>query len=95
MIGDNDNNDDTDLDDEILDDDDDDMSDDVMPDIGGDTLIDVTGELQAEVLATSLSKDDPDEIAHRREVRRRLDELAEKRNQDLDSTFNIDLNDDD
>ena len=66
-----------------------------MPDIGGDTLIDVTGELQAEVLAASLSKDDPAEIAHRREVRRRLEELAEKRNQDLDSTINFDLNDDD
>lgn len=93
MIGDNGNNDETELDeneDEVLDEDS--ASEDRMPDIGGDTLIDVSGELEA--IVEKLEKEDPDEAAHKREVRKRLDELAEKRNESLDSTFNIKLDDD-
>lgn len=95
MIGDNGKKDDTDLDeteDEILDEEDGEVSDDIMPDIGGDTVIDVSGEM--EKLVAKMEDDDPDEAAHKREVRRRLEELAEKRDQALDSTFNIDLDDD-
>ena len=94
MIGGDDDREDTTLDDvedELLDDDDDDGDDD-MPDIGGDTIIDVSGELEA--LVEKLDKSDPDDVAHRREVRKRLEELAEQRNVDLDSTFNFNLDDD-
>lgn len=95
MIGDNGRKDDTELDeaeDELLDEDE--VSEDAMPDIGGDTLIDVSGELQVEELVAKIDKSNPDDVAHRREVRRRLEEISEKRDQDLDSTFNFDLNDD-
>ena len=99
MIGDNGERNDLDLDDvdddldEELDDDrDDEESSDDMPDIGGDTIIDFTGEL--ETLVDKFEKADPDEVAHKREIRRRLEEIAERRNQDLDSTFNFDLDDD-
>ena len=97
MIGDNSNNGETDLDDkdETLDDeilDDESASEDVMPDIGGDTVIDVSGELEA--IIEKLEEEDPDEVAHKREVRKRLEELAEARNKDLDSTFNFDLDED-
>ena len=96
MIGDNGNNDEAELDnDENLDEDsssEDSSLEDKMPDIGGDTVIDVSGELEA--LVKNLDKEDPDEAAHKREVRRKLDELAEKRNKDLDSTFNFNLDDD-
>jgi hypothetical protein len=99
MIGDNGEKDDLDLndvdddlDDELDDDLDDEESSDDMPDIGGDTIIDVTGEL--ETLVDKFEKTDADEVARRREIRRRLDEIAERRNQDLDSTFNFDLNED-
>jgi|SRR5210317_191538 len=99
MIGDNGEKDDLDLndvdddlDDELDDDLDDEESSDDMPDIGGDTIIDVTGEL--EILVDKFEKTDADEVARRREIRRRLDEIAERRNQDLDSTFNFDLNED-
>ena len=99
MIGDNGEKDDLDLndvdddlDDELDDDLDDEESSDNMPDIGGDTIIDVTGEL--ETLVDKFEKTDADEVARRREIRRRLDEIAERRNQDLDSTFNFDLNED-
>jgi hypothetical protein len=99
MIGDNGEKDDLDLndvdddlDDELDDDLDDEESSDDMPDIGGDTIIDVTGEL--EILVDKFEKTDADEVARRREIRRRLDEIAERRNMDLDSTFNFDLNED-
>jgi hypothetical protein len=96
MIGDNDKKDETDVDeseDEILDEEND-VSEDKMPDIGGDTIIDLSQELEVEQLVSKLEAANPDEIAHKREIRRRLDEIAEKRNQDLDSTFNFDLDDD-
>ena len=95
MIGDNGERDDLDLDDvddDLDDDQDDDDSSDDMPDIGGDTIIDVAGEL--ETLVDKFEKADPGEIAHKREIRRRLEEIAERRNLDLDSTFNFDLDDD-
>ena len=93
MIGDNGDKDETDLDtaeNEILDDDS--SSEDKMPDIGGDTVIDVSGELEA--IVEKLEKEDPDEAAHKRAVRQRLDEIEEQRDKDLDSTFNINLDDD-
>lgn len=98
MIGDNGDKDETGLDetDDSLDDSldssgDEDVSPDAMPDIGGDTVIDVSGELEA--IVEKLEKEDPDEAAHKRAVRNRLEEIAEKRDADLDSTFNIDLDD--
>ena len=93
MIGDNGDKDETNPDtveDEILDDDS--SSEDEMPDIGGDTVIDVSGELEA--IVEKLDKEDPDEAAHKRAVRQRLDEIEEQRDKDLDSTFNINLDDD-
>ena len=93
MIGDNRDIEETDLDeteDEALDDDA--ASEDKMPDIGGDTVLDVSGELEA--LVEKLEKEDPDEAAHRRAVRKRLEEVEEKRDKDLDSTFNFDLDED-
>ena len=71
------------------------LDEDAMPDIGGETIIDLTGELGVDDLVSRSSKSDPDEIAHRREVRRRLEEIAERRNSDLlDDTFNFNLDDD-
>ena len=72
-----------------------DLDDDAMPDIGGETIIDLTGELNVDDLVTRSGKTDPDELAHKREVRRRLEEIAERRNNDLlDDTFNFNLDDD-
>ena len=96
MIGDNGDNgdkDEADLDtakDEILDDDS--SSEDEMPDIGGDTVIDLSGELEA--IVEKVGEEDPEEAAHKRGVRKRLDEIEEQRDKDLDSTFNINLDDD-
>ena len=92
-MGDNGDKDETDLEaveDEVLDDES--SSEDEMPDIGGDTVIDLSGELEA--IVEKLEKEDPDEAAHKRAVRERLDEIEEQRDKDLDSTFNINLDDD-
>lgn len=68
--------------------------DDRIPDIGGDTMIDISAELNVEELVAKLESIDPSEVAHRREVRMRLEELREQRDADLDSTFNFSLDDD-
>jgi hypothetical protein len=68
------------------------LDEDAMPDIGGETVIDLSGEIAAELVEV-VAKIDPDEVAHKREVRRRLEEIAEQRNRELDDTFNIDLDD--
>jgi hypothetical protein len=90
--GDKDEDDFGDTEDETLDED---LDEDAMPDIGGETIIDLTGELNVDDLVSRSSKTDPGELAHRREVRRRLEEIAERRNSDLlDDTFNFNLDDD-
>ena len=103
MIGKNGDSEDTDfddVDDEAVEDalegdDSSDDDDDNMPDIGGDTLLDISAEINVEELVAMLeASTDPDEAAHRREVRKRLEELRELKDSDLDSTFNFNLDDD-
>ena len=70
------------------------LDEDAMPDIGGETIIDLTGELNVDELVSRSSKTDPGELARKRDVRRRLEEIAERRNSDLlDDTFNFNLDD--
>ena len=94
MIADNGDNDEDDFDDTEDDTLNEELDEDAMPDIGGETIIDLTGELNVDELVSRSSKTDPDELARRREVRRRLEEIAERRNNDLlDDTFNFNLDD--
>ena len=92
----NDIDDDTDYEDADADADDENLDDDDMPDIGGETMVDVSGELDdddADELIRVSSRPDPAEAARRREVRRRLEEIAERRREQLDDTFNFNLDD--
>ena len=83
------------LDDEDLEDEEDDDDDvDVLTDFGGDTVVGLSGEFDVDSLVKKLEATDPDEVAHRREIRRRLEEMREMREADLDSTFNFNLDDD-
>ncbi len=68
----------------IADDDDDD-------DIGGDSTI----EMDIERLVAKLDASNSEDVHRRAEIRRRLEELRELREQELDSTFNFNLDDDD
>ena len=84
------------LDDEIEDDDldeDDDVED--MDDV--DNVGDISVEINVEELVAKLEATNRDDVARKREIRRRLEELEEMRraSKDLDNTFNFDLDDDD
>ena len=84
---------DDDIDDDDIDDDDDvdDLDDDDDDNVG-----DISVEINVEELVAKLEATDSDDVARRREIRRRLEELEEMRREsrDLDSTFNFDLDDD-
>lgn len=69
-------------------DDDDDDDDD---DVGSDTTI----EMDIERLVAKLDASDSEDVHRRAEIRRRLEDLREQRQQELDSTFNFNLDDDD
>ena len=83
------------LDDEIEDDDLDD--DDDVEDMDDDNVGDISVEINVEELVAKLEATNRDDVARKREIRRRLEELEEMRraSKDLDSTFNFDLDDDD
>ena len=85
---------DDDIDDDDIDDDDD--VDDLDDDDDDDNVGDISVEINVEELVAKLEATDSDDVARRREIRRRLEELEEMRREsrDLDSTFNFDLDDD-
>ena len=95
MMGDKDTDDDLDSDDDFEDSSEDTvvMSDDDDDDDDGD----LSAELNVEELVAKLDATDSDDLARRRMIRRRLEELREQREaeQDLDSTYNFNLDDDD
>ena len=62
-------------------------------DIGTETIVGTTAEFKVDEIVAKLDKADPDEVAHQREVRKRLEEIAEERDEAADSTFNINLDD--
>jgi hypothetical protein len=99
MLGDDDDFDE--LENDELDDADDDeeedgdSTDDDLTDIGGDTVVGLSGEFNIDDLVAKLDSTDPAEIARRRAIRRRLEEIREMRDADLDSTFNFRFDDED
>jgi hypothetical protein len=88
-VADDDISDDDDLDDADLDDDVDDDDDDT------DNIGDLSVELNVDELMVKLAESDSDDVHRRAEIRRRLEELRELREQELDSTFNFKFDDDD
>ena len=90
MIGDNDEKEDTELDETL---EEEELDEDAMPDIGGETVVDLTGELKVDDLVDKAGKSDPDEAARMRAIRKRLEEVQEQRNAKLDDTFNFNIDD--
>ena len=82
------------LDDDIEDDDLD--EDDDVEEMDDDNVGDISVEINVEELVAKLEATDSDDVARKREIRRRLEELEDMRraSKDLDSTFNFDLDDD-
>ena len=79
----------------VVDDVDEDVDVDVDEIDGEDNIGDISVEINVEELVAKLEATDSDDVARKREIRRRLDELEEMRrtNEDLDSTFNFNLDD--
>ena len=67
----------------------------VMSDDEGDTSVgDSTVEMDIGRLVAKLEASDSEDVHRRAEIRHKLEELRELREQELDSTFNISLDDD-
>lgn len=99
------NIDDNDVLDDVSPDDDDDLLDDVSSDasltetvvlteVDDDADGDTTIEMDIENLVAKLDASDSDDVHRRAEIRRKLEELREQREQELDSTFNFNMDDD-
>lgn len=66
----------------------------VMSEVDDDDLSDTTVEMQIEKLVAKLEDSDSDDVHRRAEIRHRLEELREQREMELDSTYNINLDED-
>ena len=66
---------------------DEESGDDIVEGVHEETVVDA----DVEQLVARIDKTDVDDAAQQRETRRRLEELREKREKDLDSTFNFNL----
>ena len=65
-----------------------------VADIGTETMVGTTAEFKVDEIVAKIDKaSDPDEAAHKREVRKRLEEIEEERDEAADSTFNFNLDD--
>lgn len=67
----------------------------VMSDDDGDIAVgDSTVDMDIDKLVAKLEASDEDDVHRRAEIRHKLEDLREQRQQELDSTFNFNLNDD-
>jgi len=73
----------------------DDISDDEIDLTVDDDIIDgSTTEVNVDALVAKIDSEDPDEAARNREVREKLEALAEQRDDEFGSTYNFNLDDD-
>ena len=66
----------------------------VLSEVDEDPVGDSTIEMDIEKLVEKLDASDSDDVHRRAEIRRRLEELREQREQELDSTFNFNMDED-
>ena len=66
----------------------------IVLDTSDDNFADTVVEANVDALVARMDSKDVDEVARKRRVRERLDELREQENDDLDSTFNFNMDDD-
>jgi len=63
-------------------------------DVDVDNVGDLSVEINVEELVAKLEATHSDDVSRKREIRRRLEELRELREADIDSTLNFNLDDD-
>ncbi len=61
--------------------------------LSDDDTIEMTGEVNVEALVAKIQSTPKDDPEKQRRVRKRLDELHEQRDKDLDGTYNFNLDD--
>ena len=59
-----------------------------------DKFADTAVEANVDALVAKMDSADADEVARKREARKRLDEVRQQQDDDLDGTFNFNLDDD-
>lgn len=59
-----------------------------------DNVGDISVEINVEELVAKLEATDDDDVGRKREIRKRLDELHDEQDAELDSTYNFNLDDD-
>ena len=67
---------------------------DVIAEVGDDNVGDISVELNVEELVAKIESESDAEAAQKRDVRRKLDEINEQHDKELDSTYNFNLDDD-
>jgi len=66
----------------------------VLTEIDDDGIGDTSLEINIEKLVAELEASDEQDVHRRAEIRHKLEELREQREQELDSTYNINLDED-
>ncbi len=61
--------------------------------LSDDDTIEMTGEVNVDALVAKIESTPKDDAEKQRQVRKRLDELREQRDKDLDGTYNFNLDD--
>lgn len=59
------------------------------------TVGDLSAEINVDELVARIESGEGEEVEKKREVRKRLDQIIEERSDELDSTYNFNLDDDD
>ena len=67
---------------------------DVIAEVGDDNVGDISVELNVEELVAKIESESDEKLTEKREVRRKLDEINEQHDKELDSTYNFNLDDD-
>jgi len=62
--------------------------------VDDDIIDDSTAEVNVDALVAKIDSEDPEEAAHHREVRQKLEALDEDRDDEFGSTYNFNLDDD-
>ncbi len=84
------NNVDEDVDDEVVTDHDATV---VLAEDDGDDAIEMTGEVNVDALVAKIDSTPKDDADKQRQIRQRLDRLRDERDNELDSTYNFNLDD--
>lgn len=67
---------------------------DVLAEVDDDNVGDLSVELNVQELVAKLEQVDDEDVHRKAEIRRRLEEAREQRENELDSTFNFNLDED-